>query len=109
MIIPVTDCWHDLPNHYSNLILDEFVVMPDHIHGIIIIKNDSDVRPKHGLSEFIRAFKSFSSRRINEFRKTKKPEIWQSRFHEHIIQSNRALNIIRTYIKNNPSRIHDII
>ena len=37
----VADCWYDLPNHYSNIILDEFVVMPDHIHGIIIIRNGS--------------------------------------------------------------------
>jgi REP element-mobilizing transposase RayT len=104
----VSDCWFDLPNHYSNIILDEFIVMPDHVHGIIIIRNVSDKKPNHGLSEFIRAFKSFSSRRINEYRRTKKPEIWQPRFHDHIIRSNRSLNMIRAYINNNPARIHDI-
>lgn len=62
----VFDCWYDLPNHYSNIILDEFIVMPNHIHGIIKIMNNLDNKPKHGISEFIRAFKSFSSRRINE-------------------------------------------
>src|SRR5450759_4782397 len=35
----VEQCWFDLPNHYSNLILDAFVVMPDHVHGIMIIDN----------------------------------------------------------------------
>ena len=35
----VEQCWFDLPNHYSNLVLDAFVVMPNHIHGILIIDN----------------------------------------------------------------------
>lgn len=35
----VKECWFDLPNHYPNLILDEFVVMPNHIHGIMVIDN----------------------------------------------------------------------
>jgi putative transposase len=99
--IIVSDCWYDLPNHYPNIILDEFIIMPDHIHGIIKIENSSDIKTKHGLSEFIRAFKSFSSRRINELRKTKKPDIWQQRFYDRIIRSNIELNNIRLYIKNN--------
>jgi len=114
----VADCWHDLPNHYSNIILDEFVVMPDHIHGIIIIRNGSDNTIKHGVSEFIRAFKSFSSRRINEFNvanvvetglrpvSTVKSGIWQPRFHDRIIRSDNELNRIRLYIKNNPAKFH---
>jgi putative transposase len=99
----VYNCWFDLPNHYSNIILDEFVVMPDHVHGIIIIQNHSDRKTKHGLSEFVRAFKSFSSRRINELRKSHYPETWQPRFHDHIIRSNNELNRIRKYIRNNPN------
>lgn len=35
----VEQCWYDLPNHYLNLILDAFVVMPNHFHGIMIIDN----------------------------------------------------------------------
>jgi REP element-mobilizing transposase RayT len=115
----VADCWHDLPNHYSNIILDEFVVMPDHIHGIIIIRNGSDNKIKHGMSEFIRAFKSFSSRRINEFNAANvvietglrpvsmtKSGIWQPRFYDRIIRSDNELNRIRLYIKNNPTKFH---
>jgi len=68
----VMECWYDLPNHYSNIVLDEFIIMPNHIHGIIKIQNQGQEEKKHGLSEFIRAFKSFSSRRINEFLKTKR-------------------------------------
>lgn len=99
----VFDCWCDLPNHYSNLILDEFIIMPNHIHGIIMIRNYSDEKQKHGLSEFVRAFKSFSSRRINEFRKTNHNQTWQPRFYDHIIKSDNELDRIRNYIINNPA------
>jgi len=36
----VTECWLDLPLHYYNCTLDEFIVMPNHVHGIVIINND---------------------------------------------------------------------
>jgi REP element-mobilizing transposase RayT len=36
------NCWNDLPNHYPNLKLDQFAVMPNHVHGIIIIENDNN-------------------------------------------------------------------
>jgi len=38
----VEECWFDLPNHYDNLRLDTFVIMPNHIHGIMIIDNNTD-------------------------------------------------------------------
>jgi putative transposase len=98
----VMECWCDLPNHYSNIVLDEFIIMPNHIHGIIKIQNHDQEEKKHGLSEFIRAFKSFSSRRINELRKTNKNGIWQSRYYDHIISSDSELKRIREYITENP-------
>jgi REP element-mobilizing transposase RayT len=52
----------------------------------------------------VRAFKSFSSRRINEFRKSKQPDTWQLRYYDHIIRSENDLRRIREYIKNNPSQ-----
>ena len=111
----VLECWHDLPNHYSNIILDEFVIMPNHIHGIICIDNAvetgfkpvSTIKPvstelNHGLSEFVRALKTFSSRRINTNRQTPGYPVWQSRFYEHIIHNETELKRIREYITNNP-------
>src|SRR3972149_1037156 len=80
----IEPAWHDLTGHYDNIELDSFVVMPNHVNGIIIL---IDV-PRGGLkpaptkpaltnaikgsrlSEFVRAFKTFSSRRINGLRKT---------------------------------------
>ena len=40
-----TDCWQHIPEHSENTALDEFVVMPHHIHGIIILVWDADLRP----------------------------------------------------------------
>jgi REP element-mobilizing transposase RayT len=131
----VRACWNDLPNHYANVVLDEFIIMPDHIHGIIIIRdivgagfkpahgnadpahgnatndngtNRAGLKPaptdgnqsekRHGLSEIIRAFKTFSSRRIN---KTGQSFQWQRNYYEHIIRTQKTLFSIRQYIREN--------
>jgi putative transposase len=98
----VQKCWYDLPEHYLNIILDEFIIMPNHIHGIILIKNNSGKKQLHGLSELVRAFKSFSSRGIHLMQKSSLDDIWQPRFYDHIVRSYDELERIRFYIKNNP-------
>jgi putative transposase len=121
----VKNCWHDLPNHYQNVVLDEFVIMPDHVHGIIIIKNvgdnftntvetgprpvSTDNQPKspqfnHGLSEIVRAFKSFSARRINEMDQTTGLKIWQNGYYDHIIRDDIEYDRIKEYIRDNPKK-----
>jgi REP element-mobilizing transposase RayT len=118
----VAACWHDLPNHYPHVQLDAFVIMPNHVHGIIVLLDPGDVgaglgpapttggvptsHPKthrgHGLPEIVRAFKSFSARRINEYRRTPGTPVWQRNYYEHIIRNERSLGRIREYIVNNP-------
>jgi putative transposase len=97
-------CWFDLPNHYPNCILDEFIIMPDHIHAIIQINNGklNSGDKKHPLSEIIRAFKTFTARKINEYQNTAGKTFWQRDYYEHIIRDKNALNRIREYIRNNP-------
>lgn len=95
----VLQCWLDLPTYYTNIQLDYFVVMPNHIHGIIFIKKQV---PRYHLSEYIKSLKSFSSRKINEKRGTKYPKIWQDRYYDHIIRNEKSLFEIRKYIENNP-------
>jgi len=118
--------WHDLPNHISNVQLDAFVVMPNHVHGIIIITDPvvavvvgagsvgagsvgagSEPAPTprmYGLPEIVRQFKTFSARRINDLRGTPGTPVWQRNYYEHIIRDEESLNRIREYILNNPSR-----
>jgi REP element-mobilizing transposase RayT len=97
----VQDCWYDLPNHYQNLVLDEFCIMPNHVHMIMIIKNVEGVK-KHGISEFVRAFKTFSSRKINEVRNTPGKKNWKVDFWDEIIRTVERYYEIKEYIRNNP-------
>jgi putative transposase len=92
----VWDCWNELPKHYPNFELDEFIVMPDHIHGIVIIKQ----KGKHTLSHFIGSLKSFSSRKINQVSKSNFQ--WQRSFYDRIIRDENELLYVRNYIRNNP-------
>ena len=104
----VRDCWNDLPNHYLNIQLDYFVVMPDHFHGIIILLNEKgsiSSGGKHGLSEIIRGFKTFSSKRINEQLRGDKKFGWQKSFYDRIIRNERELYNIRKYIEQNPLKM----
>ncbi len=98
----VEACWPDLPSHYPNAVLDAFVVMPNHVHGILLIERV--FQAAHGLGEIIRGFKTFSARRINELRSTTGKPLWQRGYHEHIVRNEAALEEIRDYINTNPLR-----
>ena len=99
--------WTEIPKHYPFVELDEFTVMPNHIHGILFFNkpDKTDWTPNkfgvqsQNLGSVMRAFKSSVKRYANdnhiEF-------IWQSRFHDNIIKDEEALNNIRRYIANNP-------
>jgi putative transposase len=90
--------WNILAKKFSNVQLDEFVIMPNHIHGIIQLKASGE-KP---LSEIIQSFKTSSARRINQLRDSKGTPVWQRDYYEHIIRNEEALQKIRTYILNNP-------
>ena len=106
----VQQVWDDLPNHYSHVELDECVVMPNHVHGIVVIVGaglkPAPTKPtkRHGLPEIVRALKAFSARRINEMRGMPGGKIWQRGYYEHIIRNDDELNRIREYIANNPMK-----
>jgi REP-associated tyrosine transposase len=118
----VRDCWLDLPNHYPHVSLDTFVVMPDHIHGIIVLREtdgaggaraglkpaptggsgSADVGVRHGLPEIVRALKTYSARRINARCGTPGAPVWQRDYYERIIRNERELDRTRKYIASNP-------
>jgi len=94
--------------------LDAFVVMPNHIHGIIWIVAGNNVgatgrsplRP-HGpspksLGSFIAGYKSAVTKRINHIRKTPGTPVWQRNYYEHIVRDETELTRIREYIRLNP-------
>jgi putative transposase len=101
---------------------DEFVLMPNHIHGIIWIVSDDDVAtvgatrrgaptttpPRGPASDSVGAiigqFKSAATKRINAQRGTPGAPVWQRNYYEHIIRDEESLNRIRQYILDNPRR-----
>ena len=97
----VQQTWDDLPTHYSGIDLDAFIVVPNHVHGIIILVDESE--PRHAIPEIVRGFKTFSARRVNE-RAGKRGILWQRGYYEHVIRNEKALDRIRAYIANNPAR-----
>lgn len=88
--------WMDLSRHNTNIKLDKFIVMPNHLHGIIKI-----VREGHGLPEIVRQFKTFTAKRINQTNQTQGSRLWQRNYYEHVIRDEDDLNRIREYIINN--------
>ena len=112
------DYWQEIPEHFPFVSLDEFVIMPNHIHGIIVICRDNKhVGTCHGMSppktnQFSQPKSGSLSIIINHFkgavtRKSKQIGLdfyWQSRFYEHIIRDEESLKKIREYIKLNPLR-----
>jgi len=93
--------WTDLSNHYRHIELDAFVIMPNHVHGLIAFC-DEPTEKRHGLSEIIRGFKTFSSRSINAIRHNHGCPVWQRNYHDRIIRNEHELTHARSYIVNNP-------
>ena len=110
-----------------NLELGNFVVMPNHFHGILIIghnefnANNTDSKNQFGpqsknLGSIIRGFKSAvtvycrrdAMHRVSTITTTTTENFgWQSRFHDHIIRNSNEFERIQTYIENNPSKWND--
>lgn len=122
----VTACWADLPHHFPNLQLDCFIVMPNHIHGLIEITNErpeNSVGAQHAapvpaaplhysrrnvqpgsLGAIVRSFKAASARRINFSSGTPGATIWQRNYYEHVVRDESELQRVREYIVNNPAQ-----
>ena len=77
----------NLENRYKNIKIDKYVIMPNHIHAIIVIENKTaGASPCPTLSDIICTFKSLSTNKIH---KNFMPniKIWQTSFHDHIIRN----------------------
>ncbi|MCB1191744.1 MAG: transposase [Leptospiraceae bacterium] len=101
------ELWMEIPNHISDVVLDEFIIMPEHIHGILFIPSESlsQVDVKRNLEKIpvaIGSFKSAVSRKIRLLGQTDFQ--WQKSYHDRIIRDEFALSNIRNYIINNPIR-----
>ena len=111
----IHDEWVKTGQIRPNIKLDEWIIMPNHVHLIIII--DADGRgtarraptgeqfgkPTIGtIPTIIRSFKSAVTKRINELRGLPGMPLWQRNFYDHIIRNENSMNEIREYIGRNP-------
>jgi len=121
-------CWLEIPSHFPQASLDEFIIMPNHVHGIIEInapeiregtvetqhaaslRNEHNQPPKQtrqkslpkpgSISTIVRSYKSAVTRWAG---KNGYPGFrWQTRFYDHIIRNEKSLERIRAYILGNP-------
>ncbi len=90
--------WLALPRHHSNITISDFVVMPNHIHGILLLDGASG-----SLSTIVGSYKSGVTRRIRQTYQQPSLIVWQGRYHDHIIRSEQGMNKIREYIQYNPA------
>lgn len=113
----VKNIWKEIPIHFTNTTLDEFIIMPNHVHGILLLDEIPDCRGtacraptvegfgkqvKGSLPTIIRSFKSATTRRINKHDWRNRISIWQRNYYEHIILNDDSLNRIRRYIQEDP-------
>ena len=123
----VKEVWDKIPEHYAHVEIGEFMVMPNHVHGIVWITEEEErtnigaennVRAQHAaaplpkqnhphvkpgsLGAIVRSFKSAATRKINLQRGTIVSPFWQRGYHEHIIRDDEDLLTHREYILNNP-------
>jgi REP element-mobilizing transposase RayT len=90
---------------YPHVALDAYVIMPNHMHGIIVLTREV---PGVGLSDVVRVFKSDAALRINRLRNARGTAVWQRSFYDHVIRNDDIdLERIRWYILNNPAQWAD--
>lgn len=103
--------WEQIPMHFKHVGLDQFVVMPNHFHGILELSDcdgpdikacESGVVLANSLSSIIRSFKANVTREIHEQTNDQSVKIWQRNYYEHVIRNERSFKAIQEYIVNNP-------
>lgn len=87
----------------SDVEVDNFVVMPNHVHAIIFLIPVSADQAKTSISTIVGTYKAAVTREINR-QKLHSQRVWQERFHDHIIRNEREMEYIRRYILFNPTK-----
>jgi len=123
----ISNCLYKIPERFKNVVIDEFVIMPNHFHGILIkfdvgagpcacpdlniedLGATTGSRPYNlSLSDVIERFKSLTIKKYIEGIKMYdwqpfRGKLWQRNYYERIIRNEKELNIYRKYIEDNPS------
>lgn len=101
------ETWNSLPGKFPGVTLDEFVIMPDHLHGLLWLNGLVPNPPT--LGRVIGAYKSITA--VTWFNHCKSIDIngggsfWLSRFHERVMRDNNEVAHYRYYIRHNPEKL----
>lgn len=120
----VDECWREIPEHNAGVELDAYVVMPSHLHGLIILpgapraqravplQGEGVLTPERSfgalqpgeLPTIVRSSKAACTRRVNQLRGTPGEPLWQRGYYEHVVQCADDLEQLQRYIAENPLR-----
>jgi putative transposase len=127
----VGECWNEISNHFPHVVLDQWIVMPNHFHGILVFSHDAIPvgaryisppqntetpltgaryisplhAPSNSLGSVVGKFKAAVTRRINQYRAERglpAVKVWQRNFYERIIRDEKELSDTQRYIDENP-------
>lgn len=94
----ICECWDKINKIYDNVKTDAFCLMPNHIHGIIVI-SERDGQSRPSLPKIIQGFKSVTTRMCFKYNYK---SIWQRNYYEHIIRNQEEYERVYEYIETNP-------
>jgi putative transposase len=119
----ISTCWTEIPQHFPNVEIEEHVVMPNHMHGILTIHaNWTDANGQNKLAAamesfgkptprsiptIVRSFKAAVSKRARESGFAKGESIWQRGYYEHVLRNTQEYVEITHYILQNPAHWSD--
>lgn len=125
----VADCWQAIPDHFPHAMLDDFVVMPNHLHGMIVLTDNGQCgdgwgvnpdranvysplqkpqmlrSPSRTIGSIVRRFKIGVSKWLRA--NSADTAIWQRNYYEQIVRDDAGLQRVRQYIADNPARWDD--
>ena len=109
----LVEIWQTLPARFPTVKLDEFVVMPDHVHGILWLESESENINEEGknpaLDRVMGAYKSLTTLAWLNYHKARSitcsKHLWQRGYHDHIIRNDDDLSSTRQYIRDNPLKL----
>ena len=93
---------NDIGKHFPTVSIDKYVVMPNHIHAIVVIDNGIDAENKTSLINIVGQYKAGVSRKIHTLCDIQL--IWQRSFHDRVIRNQKEYEKIWMYIETNPLR-----
>ena len=89
--------FEEIPSHFPDVAVDKYVIMPNHVHGILILNKQTS-----NLSTVIGLYKSYVTKQIHGLDSNCK--VWQTSFHDHVIRNQKDYERIWLYIEANPAR-----